>query len=1082
MKKLMFPIWLMAIASTGTASDREALAFFERQVRPVLAEHCLECHGPEKQRGGLRLDFRDALLSGGESGPALVPGQPDQSLLLVAVHRTDPDLEMPPKGSLPKAAVTALERWVAMGAPWPQERDSRPEPSQAQTKDRFTEEDRAWWAIQPVQNPVPPPHRGPWVRNEIDSFVLAQLQSAGLEPAPEADRVELLRRASYDLLGLPPTREQLVAFVNDPRPDAWERVLDELLASPQYGERWAQHWLDVVRWAESDGYRQDAYRPQAWPYRDYVIASFNADKPYDAFVKEQLAGDEVDRDNPNVLIGTAFLRNGIYEYNQRDARFQWDLIVHELTNVTSEAFLGLGLGCAQCHDHKFDPLLQRDYYALQAFLAPVSWRFDLPLATVAEQRAHSVALAKWEAETAEIRAAIDAILDPLILKAQQANRKMFPEDIQAMISKPRDLRTPLEQQLVELVEIQTRYERERFNDSSVKGDAAERLKTLRAELAKFDPIKPKPLPIALVATDVGPEAPEVLLKNRRGSTAIPPGFPSILNLPQPVIASPRSDSTGRRLALANWIAETSNPLSTRVMTNRIWQHHFGNGLVATPNDFGNLGESPSHPELLDWLTTRFVQGGWRLKPLHRLIMTSATYRQTARREPGQRESVADPSNRLLWRFPPQRLDAEQIRDTMLVASGELLSGSPSGSVDGTTPRRSIYVRKLRNSPDPVLAAFDLPAGFSSSPTRPATTTPLQALFLTNGEWPQQRARAMAQNLAGTHSGDHATTVRQAYSTLFSREPNPSELALARTFLSREQALAKPPRTKQDDYPGETGLRPLAQNFADLAVPISGLGTHALWLQPGSPFERLEASLADLGDHFVVEAVVQLDNLHPDSTVSTLVSRWNGSPLSPGWTVSVTGKKSKYSPGSLIVQLTGEDDQGNTHHEVVASGLNVPLRTPIYVAAEIHTPRVPRPGASQTGTVTFLVRDLSKPDAKIESTTVVHPVVSPPQTPSTRFLVGGRDQSGHLWDGQVAKLRISPPPVPVGNLLTPEPVRAAPWLDWIFSGPTAAPPQPGARWMPPSQQTGGTAPEDAAADAMSGFVHALLNSSEFLYLH
>ncbi len=1075
MKKPSLFLWLFAVTISQAAPDREAIAFFEKEVRPVLAEHCFECHGPEKKRGGLRLDFHEALLSGGDSGPALVSGKPDESLLITAVRRTESDLEMPPKKALPAAAVAALEKWVAMGAPWPDSGAPRP----AVSKDRFTDQERAWWAIQPVQNPVPPDANSPWVRNEIDQFVLAGLQKAGLNPAPEADRIELLRRATYDLTGLPPTPAQIEAFLADTRPDAWERLIDSLLASPQYGERWAQHWLDVVRWAESDGYRQDAYRPQAWPYRDYVIGSLNADKPYDLFVKEQLAGDEIDRDNPDVLIGTAFLRNGIYEYNQRDARFQWDLIVNELTSVTSEAFLGLGLGCAQCHDHKFDPLLQKDYYALQAFLAPVSWRFDLPLATPVQQEAYAEALQKWDAATTEIRAGIDAILEHRILKAQDANRKMFPEDIQALIAKPKQQRTALEQQLVELVEVQTRYERERFDERSIKGEEAEKLKTLRAELAKFDHLKPKPLPTAFVATDVGPQAPEVLLKNRRGSTAIEPGFPSILNAGTPEILPTRSDSTGRRLALANWIARTDNPLSTRVITNRIWQHHFGTGLVSTPNDFGTLGEAPSHPELLDFLTTRFVAGGWKMKSLHRLILTSATYRQTARREPGQRELVADPFNRLFWRFPPQRLDAEQIRDTLLVASGELISGGLQSSVDGATPRRSIYVRKLRNTPDPVLAAFDLPLGFSSSPTRPATTTPLQALLLANGEWPLQRARAMSQGLLKTTPENPAGAIRRAYQALFSREPSQTEAQHALNYLTKETTLAKGQAETAEPYPGETGLRPASQNFAKAAVP--GLGTHALWLQPGSRFERLEASLADAGDHFTIEAVVQLDGVYPDASVRTLASRWNGSPLSPGWTLGVTGAKSKYSANTVIVQLTGEDDQANTVYEVVSSGLSIPVRKPVYLAAEIHTPRVPMPGASQTGTVTFHLRDLSQPGAPLTSVTVEHAVISPPHTPSTRFIVGGRDQNGHLWDGQVARFRVTPGGLPGGALLKDNSTPAAPLLDWAFAAPDGDVPQPGARWVRPLPQPGNRTAPSTEADALTSFTHALFNSSEFIYL-
>ncbi|MFV1995845.1 MAG: DUF1549 and DUF1553 domain-containing protein, partial [Verrucomicrobiales bacterium] len=625
----------------------------------------------------------------------------------------------------------------------------------------FSAEDRSWWAIAPVSDPAVPAVGKAWARNDIDPFVARALAKAGLEPAAEAERRELVRRAFFDLHGLPPTPVQVTAFITDKRPDAWERLIDELLASPRYGERWGQHWLDVVRWAESDGYNQDAFRPDAWPYRDYVINSINDDKPYDRFVREQLAGDEIDPDDPNVVIGTAFLRNGIYEYNQRNVRMHWDLIVNELTRVTSEAFLGLGLGCAQCHDHKFDPLLQKDYFAMQAFLAPVRWRHDLELATPGEKKRHATELAKWEQATADIRAGIDVILEPKILAKQQKNRIMFPPDIQEMFAKKEAERTPLEQQLVELAEIQVRYERQRFDEKkSVKGEEKKQLELLRAELAKFDHLKPTPLPRAFVATDIRREAPKVFLEKRTGNEEIEPAFLTLLNPEKPVF-KPTATSSGRRLALANWITREDNPFSSRVIVNRIWQHHFGSGIVLTPNDFGTLGEEPSHPELLDWLTSRFLEGGWKMKPLHRLVMNSASYRQTARREPSKAESITDPGNRLLWRFPPRRLDAEEIRDAMLLVSGELQQRDGGAPADGNSPVRSVYVKKSRNRPDEILSSFDSPLGFESSPQRIATTTPTQSLLLVNGQWPAARARVLATRLLAGKSQIDTAPLREA---------------------------------------------------------------------------------------------------------------------------------------------------------------------------------------------------------------------------------------------------------------------------------------------------------------------------------
>jgi mono/diheme cytochrome c family protein len=1073
-------IILILLAALGPlpAAEPGTVSWFEREVRPLLAARCVECHGADKAKGGLRLHRGDALAAGGDSGEAVVPGDADASLLVRAVRRTDPDLAMPPDEALAPSEVAVLERWVELGAPW----GTDPEPDAgavAVDADGFTAEDRNWWAVRPVADPAVPEHGDGWARNEIDRFVRAGLERAGLEPAPEASRIEWIRRLSYDLHGLPPTPEQVDAFVKDSRPDAWERLVEDFLVSPRYGERWAQHWLDVVRWAESDGYRQDAFRPQAWPYREYVVRSLNQDKPYDVFVREQLAGDQVDPDNPDVLVATGFLRNGPYEYNQRDARSHWDLIVNELTGVTAEAFLGLGLGCAQCHDHKFDPLLQRDYFALQAFLAPVSWRHDLPLAAAEQRREHASKQAAWEAATAEVRREIDAILEPRILRAQRAAIERFPEDIQAMFAKAREERTPLEQQLVELADIQVRYERERFDEKSVKDEAGAKLAELKKRLAAFDSLKPKPLPAAFVATDVGPEAPEVVMVTRRGKVPVEPGFPAILGLPAPEIPRERPEgSTGRRLALANWIGDGRNPLSARVLANRIWQHHFGTGLVATPNDFGTLGEPPSHPELLDWLASRLVEDGWSWKALHRRILLSATYRQTALREPGARERETDPGNRLLWRFPPRRLDAEQIRDAMLLASGELVPGPVAGSVDGNVPRRSLYVKKLRNTPDPVLAGFDLPLGFGSSPTRPETTTALQALLLANGEWTWQRARTFATRVLGGQADP--ASVGKAFRIAFGREPAAEEVGDALAFVEAQRRHVGSGAAREERFPGETGVRPVEQAFGKASGQDLGLGTHALWLQPGSRFERLEASGEAPGEAFTVEAVVTLDHPHADASVATLVSRWNGNPLSPGWTLGVTGAKSRYTPGSVIVQLVGEDDQANTVYEVVPSGLVFPLGKPVYVAATIRTPRPGAPGATQTGSVTFRVRDLSDPEAETRTVRVEHAVVAPPHADGTRFLVGGRDQAGHLWDGQVARLALrrgegAPEAGPFQG--------SGPGLDWTFgAGPEAAggAPLPGTRWF----SSGGTPPpeEADAAEALADFCHALFNSSEFLYLH
>ena len=642
-----------------------------------------------------------------------------------------------------------------------------------------------WWAIQPVERPeVPSDQNDSWSLNPIDKFIHRKLQSETLEPSPQADRRELIRRVYFDLTGLLPSPKAVQGFVADQNPKAWQNLIEELLNSPQYGERWGQHWLDVTRWAESDGYRQDAFRPHAWPYRDYVIHSINQDKPYTTFVKEQLAGDEIAPHDPDVFIGTAYLRNGIYEYNQRNVEMHWELIVDELTSLTGETFMGVGIGCAQCHDHKFDPIPQEDYFKLKAMLAPVSWKFDLPLATPAQQKSYAQQLALWKEATKGLREQVDAIVEPKIQAIQHDALIKFPEEIQAIFAKDATDRTPYEQQLMDLANIQLEYERERFNETaSIKGEDAEKLKALRKELKAYDHLKPeKPIP-AFVASDVGKKAPKVLLKNRSGERAIPPGFLSVLESDPLDITPPENRSTtGRRSKLAEWLTDETHPLTPRVMVNRIWQKHFKDGLVSSPNDFGHLGQAPSHPELLDWLAAEFIDSGWSIKHMHRIILQSASYQQTARREPGTAESNLDPLNRLLWRYPPKRLDAAQIRDAMLQVSGELDLTTGGKSVKGDQPRRSVYVRKVRNSPDEVLKGFDSPTGFNSTPVRDATTTPGQALLMVNGDWTLKRSKAFAKQLQQSHGQNKEAWIKHAYEKCYGREPNLIEIKSATAFL------------------------------------------------------------------------------------------------------------------------------------------------------------------------------------------------------------------------------------------------------------------------------------------------------------
>ena len=934
----------------------------------------------------------------------------------------------------------------------------------------FTDEERAWWAIQPVNDPAPP--MGGDAEHAIDAFINSRLEQDGLEPAPPASSTELVRRIYFDLHGLPPTPEQVAEFESAFAVDqegAIRSLVDELLDSPRYGERWAQHWLDVVRYAESDGYREDAFRPGAHRYRDYVIRSFNEDKPYGQFIREQLAADEFAADDPAIVEATGFLRLGVYEWNQRDAEGQRDIMINEITNLTGETFLGIGIGCARCHDHKFDPLLQRDYFALQAFLSSTAWPTDHKLGSPEAIRKHKA----YEAEAAPIREEMHGLLAEARAKAANASVIMFPEEVQAMVRKPRAERSSYEEQISMLVQRQVDREVAKIDPEKVLAkDEAKlaRYRELEKQLAELESSDPG-LADAFISTDTGTRPAVTYMGSGRRRTEVAPGFPALLNAPAPSI-TPTPSTTGRRTALADWIARENNPLATRVIVNRIWQHHFGRGLVATANDFGTLGEPPSHPELLDWLTIRFIENGRTMKSMHRLIITSEAYRRTARIEPGERAAMLDPEDRLLWRFPPARLSAEQVRDAMLAVSGELHHCDGGPSKEGTEPVRSIYVRKKRNTPEEMLQCFDSPSGFDSAPERTETTTPTQALLLTNSEWPQARAQAFAKRVLNGRSEIDRRSVERAYQLAWGRAGDASEIDLALEFLERQRAGFKQvaPTEEAFKFPNETGLRPIAQNFAK--VDSITLGDRALWLQPGSRFERLEIPFTKPStDAFTIEAVVQLDAIQKDASVNTLISNWSGDHNEPGWTFGVTSERSRYQPRNLILQLIGPNPGGDIEYEVVASGLRVPLGRPVYVAVSVTT----LPGGK--GRAVFSLRDLSDANAPLQHAEISHNISDNVHNPAARTIVGGRDQTsnGYLWDGQVGRITLSE-----GTSKSSDPFSAPKaLLDARFSGDNGIEPIAGSHWL---RKPTATIRRDPTLDAMTDFCHALLTSNEFLYLH
>ncbi len=966
---LLFLACLGAAAPLAAEDDaaRATSRFFENEVRPVLANRCYQCHSQKKTSGSLRVDNISYLKAGGDSGPALVPGDPDKSIMIEAIRYQNPDFQMPPKARLPDKEIAILEKWIKLGAPWPENEASRV----AVDGFGFTNEDRAFWSFQSLAKPTPPNIKSEWVRNDIDRFIAKTHAKLGLTPAPEADRRELVRRLYFGLHGLPPTTAQADAFASSTDPQAYEKLVDELLASPRYGERWAQHWLDLTRYAESDGYNQDAFRPAAWAYRDYVIKSLNADKPYDQFVREQLAGDEIDPKNPDVLVATSYLRNPIYEYNQRDARGQYEVILTDMTDNAGELFLGLSFGCARCHDHKFDPILQKDYYRLRAFFTPVRWRDDLKLATDEEQARFAEQQAKWEAATADIRSQIDTITGPLIEKNVRRAYQRFQDDIRAMVDRRPEERAPQDWQYSYFCERQMRYERERFDalKSIKKPEDKAHYQALLAELKKFDPIKPESLLDAFVATDAMTQGPPNMLQTRKGTMDVAPGFLTLLEPQEPTI-EPLPKSTGRRSALAAWITRPNNQLSTRVITNRVWHYLFGRGLVETPNDFGKLGGTPSHPELLDYLTQRFLAGGWSLKKLHREILLSATYRQTAHRAVPEIAAKIDPANKFLWRFNPRRLDAEQVRDAMLAVSGELDLKPGGPSTDGNGTRRSIYTIKKRNSQNELLRSLDAPAGFSSTSERQSTTTPTQALLLVNGDWPLARAQKFASRVS---------SVEQAWQYALGRPPTAKELALAKAFIAKRVA---------DNVPG--------------SGPSAAAKADASQFKENTPQERLVARTSEKeGDEFTIEAVVKLDSIDTNASVRTIASHWNNGKDNVeafGWSLGVTGEKSRFKPRNLIIQLVGEDENRNIAYEPVASDLRIELGVTYHVVVKV---------SCSGHAVTFRVQQVGKPNSPVLTSVAPHGVRTGLSDGASGLVIGGVNKRAptHQWDGRIEAARV-----------------------------------------------------------------------------
>jgi len=677
-----------------------------------------------------------------------------------------------------------------------------------------TEKDRSFigdrgrlWVFQKVVRPQAPAIRNPWVRNPIDAFILQGLAEKRLEPSKPLDKIPLIRRVTYDLTGLPPAPDDVNAFLKDKSPEAYEKVVDRLLASPPYGERWAAKWLDVVRYADTNGFELDQDRPHAWRYRDYVIRSFNAGKPYDRFIQEQIAGDEMFPGDQEALIATGYLRAGsehVVSGNIDPEESRQEALTEIATNV-GQTFLGLTINCARCHNHKFDPILQSDFYALQAVFAAAKGQ-EVEIVTPQEKAAFEAAQAAYKARLSPVESDLKALAKPFEQQIVEERKAALDPQLLEALNTPKDRRSAAQKRLASDADAQVQPAWDEVV-AIMPAEVKAQRDRLRAQLHQVEATAPDPLPMAYAYVNTGSAAPEsYVLRLGDPHARLDPVDAAV---PMVVRAGFRipSDSTGRRTAFANWLAAADNPLTARVMVNRIWQLRTGAGLVRTPNDFGTMGDRPSSHALLDWLAAEFVAGGWSVKAIDRLIVTSSVYRQSS--TPDEAKSSIDPQNRLLWRMNRKRLEGEAIRDATLAAAGTLnsqMGGRPvripiepevydliftEHERDGLWPvnpdphvrnRRGIYLYNKRSVRLPMLAAFDQPDAITSCPVRPESTHALQALSLMNSGFLQEVSRAFAGRLEKTCGAGERCRIDSAWRLALSRPPRPQEVRLAHEFF------------------------------------------------------------------------------------------------------------------------------------------------------------------------------------------------------------------------------------------------------------------------------------------------------------
>ena len=936
------------VSHAEKSSEEEKLEFYKTKVKPILTEKCLKCHGGGTEiHGGLELTSREKILEGGHYGPAVSLKKPTDSFLLEMVGYGQETAQMPPGDRLDDESLEILAKWIKLGLPYP-----------AQDIDAETtlQNDSDYWAYRPLERPqVPSVHSSEWVKNPIDAFILSKLERQGFNPAEPVSKLSLIRRVYYDLTGLPPSPEAVEAFVNNASPDAYEILIDELLKSQRYGEKWGRHWLDLVRYAETNGYERDSDKPYVWRYRDYVIEAFNKDKPYDEFLKEQLAGDELDSVTPEKIIATGYHRLGVWDDEPADRKLARYDYLDDIVSTTGQVMLGMTIGCARCHDHKIDPISTKDYYSILSFfhdIVPHNRGTLVDIGTPEQQAERDrlltdkrIAEEKFKDQLFSIQEKIkieiakihpdpidpDTVVSPireLTYRFYRSTSEQFPNDFDVLApsaegrlfsnlfslapaSRKKNIGLVFEGTLqvpsdaIYTFHIKLKGEcrlilnglkaadliGERNVEIALKqGDSSicleyfnkdldnpqldvmwtgpnfknlplstkatlnfdKLLKThtelfnanapLKALVDKYNEVKKRrderrrqrvPYEHHALAISESGKTPTHIL--RRGNPhligrEVKPAFPAVLNsvtveippLPKGV------KSSGKRRVFAEWVASAENPLTARVMVNRIWQHHFGRGIVRTTNDFGQFGTTPTHPELLDWLASEFIASGWRVKVMHKLIMTSNTYLMSSQNN--TRYIQQDPNNNLFWRFNMRRLSAEEIRDSVLRISGKLnlKMGGPSvfpeipkevlatssrpGAVWGKSSpdeanRRSIYVKVKRSLLVPILNQFDQANTDSTCPVRFSTTVPTQSLTMLNGKFINDQAIALANRIRLEGGESTAERVQFGLRLVLCREPAPAEIQKALTFIQELQ---------REDVSSEVAL----ERFALLALNLN----------------------------------------------------------------------------------------------------------------------------------------------------------------------------------------------------------------------------------------------------------------------